>query len=114
VNTHQKIAISSGFIFIGFIIIIALLDFNNVIIALGLLAVIATISGLVKVLLLGEKRKEVQKELAEFQESQEKLKPKKPPKQKRYKYYCPKCLNQSDTYSKACPKCEGGELMKAK
>jgi hypothetical protein len=36
-NANQKIIISTGLIFITFIIIIALLDFNNVIIALGLL-----------------------------------------------------------------------------
>ena len=111
-NVHQKIVLSTGLVFIIFIVILALVDFNNVIMALGLLAVIAVVSGTVKVLLLNEKRKAVHQELLDYQKSLERQKPKKAKKAAKFEYYCPLCLYQSHTKSAECPGCGKVPLVK--
>lgn len=111
-NVYQKIAFATGFIFIGFIIIIALADFNNIITILSFLGALVVISGTVKVLLLSEKRKAVLKELDEFRVSRIKEIRKSIPPETKHKFYCRVCFYQTNSYSKKCPECGKGALSK--
>lgn len=112
-NLYQQIAIVTGVVFIVFIAILALVDFNNIIMVLGFIGVIAVISGTVKVMLLAEKRKELQKELADFRD-QRLADLKKRAKVDAKKYYCPQCFYQSSRYAEICPACDSGRLKRIK
>ena len=114
-NIYQKIAFATGFVFILFIIILALLDFDNVVLVLGFIAVLIVVSGMVKIMLLHEKRKAILIELDEFREERQKsiqiqLKDRKGKDSK--KYFCGTCFYLTNTYSKRCPECGKGVLEK--
>jgi hypothetical protein len=114
-NVYQRIAISTGLMFIGFIAILAILDFNNIIMVLGFIALIAVISGTVKVMLLSERHKAAKTELEGFRDqmSRERQKIIKAKKSEKYEFYCPLCLLQSNEYADLCPRCKGGALINA-
>jgi len=112
-NILKNIAVVTGFVFIAFIIILALADFNNLILIMGLIAVIAVISGAVKVLLLREKHRAIKLELHEFRENRlRQMKKTLPKKNQKKPYFCPVCLYQSNTKSNRCPKCKKGVLKR--
>ena len=115
-NVYQKIAFATGFIFITFIVILAIFDFNNVILVLGFFAILILISGTVKIILLHERRKAVLRELDEFRENRIKSMEKELDKVKKAEpkgYYCGICFYQTDKYSKMCPECGKGPLIKS-
>ena len=113
-NMLQKIAVVTGFVFIIFISILAFADFSSLILIMGLIAVIAVISGTVKVMLLAEKRREVKLQIIEFQEKRIKELKKELPKDIPKKpYYCPACLFQSVEKADKCPVCKKGSLVKS-
>ncbi|UCH89624.1 MAG: hypothetical protein JSV49_02965 [Thermoplasmata archaeon] len=113
-NRNQIMALSTGFIFIVVIIILAIAGVNNLILALVLLGVIAGLSGTVKVLLLAEKRKEVHEALEEFRKIQDKQVSRRPVKTERFEYYCPLCLRQSHKFEAECSECGKSALRKSK
>ena len=111
-NKFQKIAIATGIVFIIFIFLVALANFNSVVMVLGFIGVIAVISGTVKVILLAEKRKDLQKELQEFREQRlEDMKRKT--RGGKTQYSCPECFYKSGRPVTVCPACGYGKQQKA-
>jgi c-di-AMP phosphodiesterase-like protein len=113
-NMLRNTAVITGFVFIVFIIILAIADFSSLILVMGLIAVIAVISGSVKVMLLAAKRREVKMQIIEFQENRIKELKKEIPKDTRKRmYYCPVCLSQFDDNTGRCPECKKGSLVRS-
>ena len=110
-NRYQKIAIATGVVFVIFIFIVALADFSSIVLVLGLFGVIAVISGTVKVILLAEKRKDLQRELQEFREQRlEEMK--RRTRGSKTQYSCPECFYKSGRPVVECPACGYGKQQK--